>query len=68
MDGHQLDLNPLLTRYDGGGKQPCHPTMLLTLLFFGYATGLFSSRKLEQATYDWVAAEGGPRACREVLR
>ena len=24
----QLDLNPLLTRYEGGGKQPCHPAML----------------------------------------
>ena len=51
----QLDLNPLLIRYDGGGKPPCHPAMLLALLLFGYATGLFSSRKLEQATYDSVA-------------
>ena len=51
----QLDLNPLLTRYEGGGKQPYHPAMLLALLFFGYATGVFSSRKLEQATYDSVA-------------
>ena len=51
----QLDLNPLLTRYEGGGKQPYHPAMLLALLFYGYATGTFSSRKLEQATYDSVA-------------
>jgi len=29
--------------------------MLLSLLFYGYATGIFSSRKLEQATYDSVA-------------
>ena len=29
--------------------------MLLALIFFGYATGIFSSRKLEQATYDSVA-------------
>ena len=29
--------------------------MLLTLLFYGYATGVFSSRKLEQATWDSVA-------------
>jgi hypothetical protein len=29
--------------------------MLLALLFYGYATGVFSSRKLEQATYDSVA-------------
>ena len=50
-----LDLNPLLTRYEDGGKQPYHPAMLLALLFFGYTTGVFSSRKLEQATYDSVA-------------
>jgi len=29
--------------------------MLLSLLFYGYATGTFSSRKLEMATYDSVA-------------
>ncbi len=29
--------------------------MLLSLLVYGYATGLFSSRKLERATYDLVA-------------
>ena len=29
--------------------------MLLALLFHGYATGVFSSRKLEQATYDSLA-------------
>jgi len=28
---------------------------LLALLFYGYATGVFASRKLEQATYDSVA-------------
>ena len=42
-------------RYSGGGKQPYHPALLLSLLFYGYATGVFSSRKLEQATYDSVA-------------
>ena len=50
-----LDLNPLLTRYEGSGKPPYHPARLLALLFYGYATGTFSSRKLEQATYDSVA-------------
>lgn len=29
--------------------------MLLALLFYGYATGVFSSRKLEKATYDSMA-------------
>jgi transposase len=34
---------------------PYHPAMLLALLFYGYATGVFSSRKLEKATYDSMA-------------
>lgn len=51
----QLDLSNLEKRYGGGGKQPYHPALLLALLFYGYATGVFSSRKLEQATYDSVA-------------
>jgi len=51
----QLDLGELVTRYGGGGKQPYHPAVLLSLLFYGYATGVFSSRKLEQATHDSVA-------------
>jgi transposase len=51
----QLDLSNLENRYGGGGKQPYHPALLLALLFYGYATGVFSSRKLEQATYDSVA-------------
>jgi transposase len=46
----QLDLSALVKRYGGGGKQPYHPSVLLALLFYGYATGIFSSRKLEQAT------------------
>lgn len=29
--------------------------MMIALLFYGYATGVFSSRKLERATYDSVA-------------
>jgi len=51
----QLDLRELESRYGGGGKAPYHPALLLALLFYGYATGVFSSRKLEQATYDSVA-------------
>src|SRR6056297_2825379 len=51
----RLDLRELESRYGGGGKQPYHPSLLLALLFYGYATGIFSSRKLEQATFDSVA-------------
>ncbi len=51
----QLDLSYLTSRYQGKGKRPYHPAMLLSLLFYGYATGTFSSRKLEKATYDSMA-------------
>ena len=51
----QLDVSELERRYGGGGKEPYHPGLLLALLFYGYATGVFSSRKLEQATHDSVA-------------
>ena len=43
----RLDLSALERRYSGGGKDPYHPSLLLGLLFYGYATGVFSSRKLE---------------------
>ncbi len=51
----QLDLSCLSTGYRGSGKRAYHPAMLLSLLFYGYATGTFSSRKLEKATYDSMA-------------
>lgn len=51
----QLDLTPLEKAYAGRGSKAYHPGMLLALLFYGYATGVFSSRKLEAATYDSIA-------------
>jgi len=51
----QLDLKPLESVYGTGGSAPFHPALLLSILIYGYATGVFSSRKLENATYDSVA-------------
>lgn len=51
----QLDLRPLAETYTGKGYKAYHPEILLSLLFYGYATGVFSSRKIEKATYDSVA-------------
>ena len=51
----QIDLQPLRASYTGNGSQPYNPEMLVALLFYGYATGVFSSRKLERSTYDSVA-------------
>jgi transposase len=51
----QLNLRPITDQYGGRGSKAYHPRMLLSLLFYGYATGVFSSRKIELATYDSVA-------------
>lgn len=51
----QLDMSSIYRHYQGKGKAAYDPRLLLSLLFYGYATGVFSSRKLEAATYDSVA-------------
>jgi len=52
----QLDLTGIYKEYQGqGGKRAYRPEVLLSLLFYGYATGTFSSRKIEAATYDSIA-------------
>jgi len=53
IDG--LDLRAMIGSYRGSGSASYHPRMLLGILVYGYATGVFSSRKLERATYDSVA-------------
>ena len=50
-----LDLRAMTGSYRGSGEASYHPQLLLGLLIYGYATGVFSSRKLERATYDSVA-------------
>ena len=51
----QLDLSQLTREYEGRGSKAYHPATLLAILVYGYATGVFSSRRLERATYDSVA-------------
>jgi transposase len=51
----QLDLSELTRQYAGRGSQAHHPAVLLNLLIYGYATGVFSSRKIERATHDSIA-------------
>src|SRR5882724_9322339 len=53
VDG--LDLRAMSGSYRGSGSASYHPALLLGLLVYGYATGVFSSRKLERASYDSVA-------------
>lgn len=51
----QLDLSELTRQYAGRGSKAHPPAVLLSLLIYGYATGVFSSRKIERATYDSIA-------------
>jgi transposase len=53
IDG--LDVSAMSGAYRGSGSASYHPRLLLGILVYGYATGVFSSRKLERATYDSVA-------------
>jgi len=50
----QLDLAAIYARFAARGGQPYAPEILLGLLFYGYATGVFSSRKIERATFETV--------------
>jgi transposase len=52
-----LDLKAFYARYAGGGarNQPFHPAMMVKLLVYGYATGVFSSRKIERRLHDDLA-------------
>jgi len=49
-----LDLSALYARYGSRGGEPYAPEVLLALLLYGYATGVFSSRKMERATYEAI--------------
>lgn len=60
----QLDLSALTKRYSHRGEEAYHPAMLLKLWFYGYATGVFTSRKIrtaldENIPFRWLC--GGQR-------
>lgn len=52
-----LDLSAFFKRYQGGGSrnQPFHPAMMVKVLVYGYATGVFSSRKIAKKLHEDVA-------------
>ena len=49
-----LDLSIFYAYYATVGGEPIDPKVLLGLLLYGYATGVFSSRKIENATYEVI--------------
>jgi len=52
-----LDLSAFFKRYEGGGSrnQPFHPAMMVKVLVYAYATGVFSSRKIARKLHEDVA-------------
>ena len=50
-----LDLSAMYAQYAPVGGGPLAPELMVGLLFYGYAVGKFSSRKIEAATYDSLA-------------
>ena len=51
----QLDLSDLTRQYRGSGSDAYHPSVMLGLFIYGYATGVYSSRRIEAATYESIA-------------
>ena len=52
-----LDLGAFHARYADGGprNQPFHPALMVKILLYGYATGVFSSRKIARRLHEDVA-------------
>lgn len=61
----QCDVSAFEKKYSMLGRQAYPIHMMLSLLFYGYITGVHSSRKIEQATYEsvpfmYIAANNHP--------
>jgi len=61
----QINLEPILRKYKGGGNSSYHPRMLLKVLVYGYLSNIYSSRKLEAATCEnihfmWLSSMAKP--------
>lgn len=64
----ELDLSAFYARYEGNGRRnsPFDPRMMLKVLIYAYATGVFSSRKIarkleEDVAFRVLAAGNFPR-------
>lgn len=61
----QLDLSEITNQYSHQGEEAYHPKLLIKILFYGYTEGIFSSRKLKNATrynipFRWLAGGSQP--------
>ncbi len=61
----QLDLEPIIRQYKGGGTTSFHPRMLIKVLFYAYLSNIYSCRKIEQALHEnihfmWLSGNSTP--------
>jgi transposase len=49
-----LNIDPIVEKYQGGGCPSYHPRMMLKVVIYGYLTNLYSSRKIEQALHESI--------------
>jgi len=61
----QLDIDPLFSKYKGGGTTSYHPRMLLKVVVFGYLSNIYSSRRMEAALKEnihfmWISGMNTP--------
>jgi transposase len=47
----RVEMSAFKVNHRGTGSAQYHPRMMLALLIYGYANGIFSSRRIERATY-----------------
>lgn len=52
---HSMDLSCIYEKVSSEGNLPYHPKMMLKILFYAYASGIFSSRKIAKAVRENVA-------------
>src|SRR5699024_12097371 len=69
----QMDLDPILATYPGGGASSYHPRMMLKVLIYGYVERVHSCRAIAKAVREripfmWLAAGQRPDLDRKSTR
>lgn len=62
---NQINIDPLIARFKGGGTSSYHPRMLLKILVYAYLNNVYTSRKIEAAIKEnihfmWLAGMNKP--------
>jgi transposase len=61
----QIEIDPLIAKFKGGGTSSYHPRMLLKVVVFSYLSNIYSSRRMEAALKEnihfmWISGMNTP--------